>query len=167
LESGPFGRSGMVSIWVETHLILRVAEVLKNDEELKIDSLENLSIVELEKALVATYFVNSTVTRHKLVIRTSAVPKSDKDKVDFLSVRSVWPMVEPLEKELGELFGVNFKIENEEPQAEGVKEEEISFLPEGWEGFPLRKSYIFPKSYSGIAHSRTISSSSTKKHHDE
>ena len=60
LETRRFGRSEITSIWIESQTIQKVAFALKNDVGLKLNWLENLSVVELEGVLVVTYFVTST-----------------------------------------------------------------------------------------------------------
>lgn len=155
LESREFGRSGVFSFWLEVTAIEKVAAELKEDPELRLDWLENLSVVELEEVMVVTYFLRSTVTRHSLVLRISAVPASKTAWVKFPSVVEVWPMAGPLESEAGELFGIEF--------GKKAKTGVSPFFPEGWQGFPLRKSFEFPKNFIGISHSRPLNHSPQKK----
>ena len=157
LESRPFGRSGIFSIWIEAQSITQVAKELKQDSELHMDWLENLSVVELEEVFVVTYLVRSSVTKNQIILRISAVPGNKAEKVRFPSVREIWPMAIPMEKEAEELFGIHFRGKDQKSF------EEVHFLPEGWEGFPLRKNYEFPKGYSGIVHSRTSQPFARKK----
>jgi NADH:ubiquinone oxidoreductase subunit C len=150
LESRRFGRSGTTSIWLEAESIAKVAKLVKFDDELKMDWLENFSLVEFEEVLVATYFVVSSITRKNVILRISVAPRSPLERVSFPSVRSVWPMIEPMEREASDLFGVNFK---EESGNEDLKVKS-SILPENWIGYPLRKGYHFPKEVYGLMHAR-------------
>jgi NADH-quinone oxidoreductase subunit C len=132
---------------------VQVARCLQTLPELMMDWLENFSLVEFEDVLVATYFVTSSKTKQSLILRVSAVPDSPTTRVQFSSVRSVWPMAEPMEKEAEDLFGIIFK---KEPDASGfVPEQETRshLLPENWVGFPLRKGYVFPTEVYGLSHS--------------
>lgn len=155
LESRRFGRSGIASIWLEAESITKTAEFLSSDADLKMDWLENLSLVEFEEALVATYFVTSSVTGKSLILRISAVPASVMERVYFLSTRAVWPMIEPMEREAEELFGVTFGKSSKENLDTPDTLLKSNLLPEGWTGFPLRKGYIFPEEVYGLAHSLT------------
>jgi NADH:ubiquinone oxidoreductase subunit C len=159
LETRRFGRSGVISLWLEAEAIAKVAKVLKSDVDLKLDWLENLSLVEFEDVLVATYFLASSTIQQSLILRISAVPESPMDRVCFPSTRSVWPMVEPMEKEAEELFGVSFQVD---PKIQKT-EFKANLLPENWIGFPLRKGYVFPKEVYGLPHSRTKQKDLQKK----
>ncbi|MEO5969548.1 MAG: NADH-quinone oxidoreductase subunit C [Bdellovibrionia bacterium] len=159
LESRRFGRSGVTSIWLEAETIAKVAKVLKSDADLKLDWLENLSVVEFENVLVATYFLASSVTKQSLILRISAVPDSLMSRVYLPSTRAIWPMAEPMEKEAEELFGVSFHL------GPILRESELksNLLPENWVGFPLRKGYVFPKEVYGLPHSRAEKKDLQKK----
>lgn len=155
LEVRRFGRSPISSIWVETQSIQRLGEALKSDPECKFDWLENLSVVEFEGVFVITYFLRSTVTQHTVVLRLSAVLASPTSEVVIPSVWKIWPMAVPMEKDAQEMFGVVFKA----PQGSTTVEDsdaKIKILPEGWDGFPLRKNYVFPKEFINIPHSRPV-----------
>lgn len=150
LETRGFGRSGLISIWIEVQSIPKVALFLKNDAELKLDYLENLSVVEFEDVLVLSYFVRSTVNNQSLLLRGSVVPPSKEAVVSFPSVTHVWPMGEYFEDEASEMFGIKFKFEEETSTLS-----QSTLLPENWKGFPLRKSYQFPTEIFGLEHERT------------
>lgn len=158
LETRRFGRSGIVSIWIETQTLQKVASILKSDPELQLDWLENLSVVEFEGILVASYFIRSTVTAHHYILRSSAVPSSPEAEVLFPSVREIWPMATPMEEEAREMFGIRFSMNESDSSTETARR-----LPENWAGFPLRKNYVFPKEVFGITHSRPFNRSGQKK----
>jgi NADH-quinone oxidoreductase subunit C len=141
----------MTSIWIEAQTLENVALFLKNDNEYKVDWLENLSVVEFEGVFVVSYFIRSTTTPFRCVIRASAVPSSPQAPVPFPSIREIWPMGTPMEEEAEELFGIQF---SKHPP---------NLLPEGWTGFPLRKNYVFPREFFGITHSRPFNRSHQKK----
>jgi len=149
LEAGPFGRSKTLAVWVETRFLLQICQAVRADEELSLDILENLSVMELDQALVATYFLRSMRTGQCLIIRSSAAMPDPLSWVDMPSVRRVWPMARPFEREIAELFGIQFKTEGT-----GESRAVFRILPEGWAGFPLRKKYVFPSVVQGITHSR-------------
>ena len=134
LEKGRFGRapSGPTfwpTYWIEAKSIAKIAEKLKNAPDLELDWLENLSAAQVppDNSLLLTYFVRSTKRKHGVMLRVSVVPPSENEEVRVSSVSAAWPMSEPMEKEIQELFGIRFN-------------ERISYDPaRGWTGFPLRK----------------------------
>lgn len=149
LEARPFGRSKTLSVWVETRSLYQVCLALKAESEMAFDMLENLSVVELDNALVASYFLRSTQTGNALIIRTSMAMPPAQAMVDMPSVRQVWVMAQPYEREIAELFGVRFKEDGK-----GEATESSRILPDGWTGYPLRKKYAFPTTVQGITHHR-------------
>jgi NADH-quinone oxidoreductase subunit C len=158
LETRRFGRSGVVSVWIESQSMQKVAAVLKSDSELKLDWLENLSVVEFESVLVITYFVRSSSLHHSFVLRASVAPPSAHSDVHFPSIRSVWPMGESMELEGEEMFGIRFRLPHEVSFSNSFNR-----LPEGWKGYPLRKGFVFPKETYGIPHNRITDYKSPKK----
>jgi NADH:ubiquinone oxidoreductase subunit C len=127
----------------------RVAEALQSDSDLKLDWLENFSVVEFENALVLSYFVRAVGSPLQYIIRVSLVPPSPDGEVSLPSVCHAWPMALLFELEAEEMFGVRFLNRRNVPNAFIAGR-----LPQGWKGYPLRKKYEFPKEVSGIVHSR-------------
>jgi NADH-quinone oxidoreductase subunit C len=138
----------VISIWVETQSIQKVADALYHDPECRLDWLENLSVVEFEGIFVVSYFLRSTVSKHTAIIRLSTPPVSGDQEIQLPSIQNTWPMGIPMEQEAYEMFGVQFQVGHELSEFTA----RIQRLPEGWEGFPLRKNYVFPKSFHGIPH---------------
>jgi len=127
--------------------IIKIAKMLKEEPGALFDSLENLSMFEVEGAFVLSYFVRSNSTGKTLILRGSVLPEGQDDEVETLSVQSIWPMVEMYEREISDLFGVVFK---------GAPVSKRVLLPEDWDGYPLRKSYVFPSQFLGILHMRPV-----------
>jgi len=115
------------------------------------DWLENLSVMEIDRALVLTYFIRSSTTGDQLILRGSVMPPSADAYAEAQSVVASWPMAERMENEVSELFGIRF---------EGNHRKTKSMLPADWIGFPLRKSYVFPAEYNGILHARPVGQTS-------
>lgn len=147
LESGRFSRGGDALIWVSAGALLEAIQKLKADTELQLTSLENLSAMHLEGAIVLSYFLRSVaVPASGLVVRCSLEPRKTDPRVRFASVREIFEAAAPQEREIAELFGVDF--------GEAAGESRGGLLPAGWEGFPLRKDYAFPRAFLGIPHVR-------------
>lgn len=132
LESGRFGRSSWFSIWIDVHSIRAIANAILADERMGLDWLENVSVAEVDNALLVSYFLSSTRGANQVVLRgTVAIKKSDQE-VDLPSVRDLWPMAAPFEDEAAELFGIRFLSESGEPLPRSLR------LVEEGAGFPLR-----------------------------
>ncbi len=131
LEKQRFGRSGEISLWIETRNAPAAARILCDDPELELDWLENLSVMQLDSAFVLSWLARSSREQDRqVVLRASVVPASADALVEVPSVRGVWQMATPMEQELGALFGIAF---GERPDTRG---------PAGdWSGYPLRKSF--------------------------
>ena len=150
LEQKALGRGGAPSIWVEAAKLREVAELLRESPELGFDWLENLAAMQVDSAIVLSYFLRCTSPgkeNQEMVLRASLVPANAEAWVDAPSVASVWPAAEPWQSEVAELFGVKFI-------GSGPLVRKI--LPEGWVGFPLRKGYMFPTEVMGIPHMRRV-----------
>lgn len=145
LEMRPFGRSAETSIWIQMQSIASISKFLAEEGSLSFDWLENISAMDIDQAIVISYFLKSTKNNTNLIVRGSVVPAGPQSVTDVLSVTSSWPMATPFEKEISDLFGIFF-IGNGQTTKE--------LLPENWPGFPLRKSYVFPSEYKDILHMR-------------
>ena len=131
VEIRRFGREGPLSLWIEVQSLLRLSTFLNQDSELQLDLLEHLSVAEFEKVLVGSYFLRSYQTQEQLILRISLIPAASEAWVEVDSVVSVWPMAEPMEREMQEMFGIRFLGLPVGPR----------FLPE-YQGFVLRKGAL-------------------------
>ncbi|MGK5083596.1 NADH-quinone oxidoreductase subunit C [Bdellovibrionota bacterium FG-1] len=147
LENGCFGRTTSPSFWIEGRLLVAVAAFLKNENRVALDWLENLSVIEVEETLVASYFLRSTSSALTVTLRVSAVPPGPTVPAELFSVAELWAMAGAFEVEAGELFGIRFLSASGQPVYLPSQR-----LPQGWVGFPLRKKYVFPPEYLGISH---------------
>jgi NADH-quinone oxidoreductase subunit C len=67
--------------------------------------------------------------------------ETDRDKPTIATVEGVWKAATWLEREIYDLFGVNF---------EGHSDLRRILLPDDWVGYPLRKDYQEAGGYHGI-----------------
>ncbi|MEP6673812.1 MAG: NADH-quinone oxidoreductase subunit C [Ferruginibacter sp.] len=108
---------------------LSFATALKNTEGLEFDYLMCLTCVDWKTHLTMVYHLESTSYRHTIVVKA----KLDRAKPEIESVSDLWRTAEFHEREVFELFGVNFL---HHPDLR------LLILPDGWEGkFPLRKDF--------------------------
>ena len=120
---------GQLSVNVDGQQIVAVCDYLKSDQETSFNYLSDLTCVhypdrrEAPFEIVYNLFSIDTNERVRLKVRT-------RDSVD--SVTGVWPAANWLEREVFDLFGVNFA---NHPDLRRL------LLPPDWEGHPLRKDY--------------------------
>lgn len=120
---------GQLSVNVDGQQIVAVCDYLRSDRENGFNYLSDLTCVhypdrrEAPFEIVYNLFSIDTNERVRLKVRT-------RDSVD--SVTGVWPAANWLEREVFDLFGVNFA---NHPDLRRL------LLPPDWEGYPLRKDY--------------------------
>jgi len=96
------------------------------------DYLFCLTCVDWKSHLTMVYHLTSTTARHSLVVKA----KLDRNRPEIPTVADIWRTAEFHEREVFELFGVNFT---------GHPDLRLLILPDGWEGrFPMRKDYDDP-----------------------
>lgn len=122
---------GQVSVVIKAEQIVSVCEFLRDDPETRFNYLSDLTCVHYplraEAPLEMVYNLFSISRNDRLRLK---VPLAEDAQVD--SVTGVWPSANWLEREVFDLFGVNFK---NHPDLRRI------LLPPDWEGFPLRKDY--------------------------
>jgi NADH-quinone oxidoreductase subunit C len=121
-----------------------VAAACKNDPELDFKSLMCLSGVDARDDIQVVYHLHSMNRHHKIVLKVT-VPKSSPQ---VRTVSTVWRTAGWHERECYDLFGVEF---------EGHPDLRRILLPDDWEGWPLRKEYVFPTEYQGVDNTRDYS----------
>ena len=118
--------------------ISAVAAVLANHTEAGFDWLENLSVVQIDEAILITYFLHSRESGAALVLRGSIGVPAPEEYAKVRSVRSVWPMAAPLEDEAAALFGIEFFSESSAPSV-GTRWSFIAAGASEPKVFPMRK----------------------------
>lgn len=108
-----------------------IAVWLRDEADLYFDYLFCLTCVDWLKNLTMVYHLSSTRFRHTLVI------KSDLDRTNPVieTVADVWRTAEFHEREVYEMFGVQF---TNHPDLRKL------ILPDDWEGYPMRKDFEDP-----------------------
>lgn len=121
----------------ETTLVLRpdrliaICEFLRDIPELSFKFLADVTAVDRypnEPRFEVVYHLLSLESGERLRLKV----RLPGDNPRVLSVLPVWPAANALEREVFDLFGIYF---------EGHPYLRRIFMPEDWEGYPLRKDY--------------------------
>jgi NADH-quinone oxidoreductase subunit C len=122
---------GQISVRIEPDRIVEVCNFLRDDPDAAFNYLSDLTCVHYpmrqEAPLEIVYNLYSIRRNERVRLKVSITETSGVD-----SVTSVWPTANWMEREVYDLFGVNFK---NHPDLRRI------LLPADWEGHPLRKDY--------------------------
>jgi NADH:ubiquinone oxidoreductase subunit C len=111
---------------------LSFAKSLKSSSDLSFDFLFCLTCVDWKTHLTMVYHFTSTTYRHNMVVKV----KLDRANPEIETVSNIWRTAEFHEREVYEMFGVNFL---------NHPDLRLLILPDGWEGKnPLRKDFEDP-----------------------
>ena len=109
-----------------------LAERLRNDPSLFFDYLFCLTCIDWKTHLTMVYHLDSTKFRHVVVIKS----KLPADNQVIETVSDIWKTADFHEREVYEMFGVNFL---------NHPDLRLLILPDGWEGKnPMRKDFEDP-----------------------
>lgn len=121
-----------LNIHVEAADWLPFAVQLRNEDSLNFDYLFCLTCIDWKSHLSMVYHLSSTTFRHNIVIKS----KLDSSKPEIETVSHIWKTAEFHEREVYEMFGVNFL---------NHPDLRLLILPDGWEGKnPMRKDFEDP-----------------------
>jgi len=133
LPSVTFEEGGeWLNINVEPTDWLPLAQQLRNDISLYFDYLFCLTCIDWKTHLTMVYHLSSTKFRHNIVIKS----KLDRNNPEIETVSHIWRTADFHEREVYEMFGVNFL---------NHPDLRLLILPDGWEGKnPMRKDFEDP-----------------------
>jgi NADH-quinone oxidoreductase subunit C len=116
-----------------------IAQFLYSDPDLAFDWLGCLSAVDYvaDNKLCGVYDLRSSRHGHWFCVKVYV----DRDNPRIPSVMDLWPAADWHEREAFDMMGIIF---------DGHRDLRRILLPEDWEGYPLRKDYVFPRQYHGI-----------------
>ncbi len=103
---------------------------LRSKSELEFDFLFCLTCIDWKDHLMMVYHLLSKTHKHQLVVKAKI---TDRNDANIETVCHIWRTAEFLEREVFDLFGVNF---TNHPDMRRI------FLDDDWEGYPLRKDYV-------------------------
>lgn len=113
---------------VQREALFEVCRWLRSDQQADCDYLACLSGVDRGQAIEVVYHLYS-LRKHRMVLLKARAPKDD---CWLPSVTPVWKAANWHERETAEMLGIRFQ---------GHPDPRHILLPQGWEGFPLRKDY--------------------------
>ncbi|HJV18739.1 MAG TPA: NADH-quinone oxidoreductase subunit C [Sediminibacterium sp.] len=133
LPAATFEEGGeWVNVYVEAADLLVLAQKLRNNQALNFDYLFCLTCVDWKTYLTMVYHFSSTQYRHNIVVKV----KLDRNRPEVETLSAIWRTAEFHEREVYEMFGVNFL---------NHPDLRLLILPDGWEGKnPLRKDFEDP-----------------------
>ena len=121
-----------ITVNMEPQSWLSFARQLRSDDALFFDYLFCLTCIDWKTHLTMVYHLSSTRYRHNIVVKS----KLDRNKPEIETVAHIWRTAEFHEREVYEMFGVNFL---------NHPDLRLLILPDGWEGKnPLRKDFEDP-----------------------
>ncbi|CAG7634376.1 NAD(P)H-quinone oxidoreductase subunit J, chloroplastic [Paenibacillus solanacearum] len=107
---------------------LSAAEVLKHHAELKMDYLRNVSGIDMETHMEVAYHLISLELKQDYVVKV----KTNRETPSVPSVTGIWPTANWNEREIYDLFGIDFP---------GHPDLRRIMMADDWVGHPLRKDY--------------------------
>lgn len=133
LPAAAFEEAGeWLNIIIDPKDWLSFAGKLSNDEQLYFDFLFCLTCIDWKTHLTMVYHLTSTRFRHNIVVKA----KLDSNSPEIETVSLIWKTAEFHEREVYEMFGVNFL---------NHPDLRLLILPDGWEAKnPMRKDFEDP-----------------------
>jgi len=130
LATATFDEGGeWLNIQVEAADWKQFAQQLRKEDDLFFDYLFCLTCIDWKTHLTMVYHFDSTRYRHNIVIKINL----NRDAPAVETVSDIWQTANFHEREVYELFGVNFL---------NHPDLRLLILPDGWEGKnPLRKDF--------------------------
>lgn len=116
-----------------------IAQFLLDDPRLKLDWLQNLSGVDYvaDGKMCVVYDLYSFDLKHMFAVKVYC----PRENPSVPSIADLWPTADWHEREAYDMFGIDFP---------GHPDLRRILMADDWEGFPLRKDYVFPREYHGI-----------------
>lgn len=119
-------------VTVPSDKLYSLAAPLKADPATSFNFLFCVTGVDWPQHMEVVYHLKSTVHKHSLAIKGKILTR-DNPEID--SVCDLWPTAEFHEREVFDLYGINFK---NHPDMRRL------LLPDDWVGYPMRKDYSDP-----------------------
>ena len=140
--------SGQHSLRIEPNCALAVAKFLRDDAELKLDYLSNVTGVDWPESLEVVYHLYSVEKKHgPVILRMRTVNRTDQ--VELPSLTLLWRSAEFQEREIFDLYGIVFT---------GHPDLRRLLMWEGFKDHPMRRDYVEPDDfeYEPTAHDEVL-----------
>ena len=124
------------AIFVSPENLIQVMEFLKDDNEMKFDTLLCVTGYD-DKVLGSAYNLFSLEKNQYIEVRVEV----DRENPVVPTVEGLWKAADWHERESYDLFGINY---------EGHSDLRRILLPNDWEGHPMRKDFVTPEFYNGM-----------------
>ena len=123
--------------------LLDVLTYLRDDPALAFGCLDCLTVTDLldEGQMEVVYHLYSYEQKHLFVVKS----RTGRDEPEVPSVTGIWPAANWYEREIYDLFGVNFT---------GHPDLRRLLLPEDWQGHPMLKDWQEQPFYNGMPTTR-------------
>ena len=121
-------------LYITAENVLTAGQLVKTNSSLQFDHLSNLTAVDYPDYIEVVYHLYSHALKHKLVMKVK-LAKQEEELPQTPSVVLLWPTAEFQEREVYDLFGVEF---NGHPDLRRI------LLPDDFVGYPLRKDFQLP-----------------------
>ncbi len=133
LATATFDETGeWLTISIDPSEWFSLAHRLRSDDSLLFDYLFCLTCIDWKTQLTMVYHLSSTKYRHTIVVKSN-LPVAN---AEIQTVSGIWKTAEFHEREVYEMFGVNFL---------NHPDLRLLILPDGWEGKnPMRKDFEDP-----------------------
>jgi NADH-quinone oxidoreductase subunit C len=141
------------TIYIKKEDLKNVCQLLRDDEDLQYNFLTDIVADDMLPdfpRFAVNYQLNSLPNNHRIRLRTWVEDPEDGPE----TVGTVWPIGTWLEMEVWDLMGIRFN---------GNGSLRRLFLPEDWQGHPLRKDY--PLGYEEVQFSFNFDEIDAKKPH--
>jgi len=119
-----------LTVTVSPDRLHHLLKSLKERPDTRFDYLFCISGVDIENKLMVVYHLESTSHGHQIVLKTST---ENRERPELDSIVDLYKGAELHENEIFDLFGIVFK---------GHPNLRRMFMPDDWNGFPLRKDYV-------------------------
>lgn len=110
--------------------IAAAMKALRFNKEFSFDYLFCLTCIDWKTHLMMVYHLRSMSLKHDIVVKCRI---DNVDKPEIETVSNIWQTANFHEREVFDLFGVNFL---KHPDMRRI------LLDDQWEGYPLRKNYV-------------------------
>lgn len=125
-------------IGVKREKWIEVAEYIKSNSDIYIDSLQCITGIDLGNNILQSRYNFHSMRHGTLIeIRISVT----RDSPNIPSIEKIWRIGDWFERETYDMYGIIY---------DGHRDLRRMLLPEDWEGYPLRKDYEEQETYHGI-----------------